>query len=62
VVVSYYIGLHGTREPHPLTPPNGFASAAHAVLWALAQHIPPIWWTYSDDERDAQPARLEGTQ
>lgn len=57
----YYVGLNGSREPHPLTPEGGFPSATHAVLWALQHDLPPVWWSYDERERDAQPARLEGT-
>ena len=56
----YYIGHNGSREPHPQSPPNGFMSAALAILWAIQHDIDPVWWPYSEDERDAQPARLGG--
>lgn len=60
--MRYYIGLNGSREPHPLTPEGGFESAALAIHWAIAHGIPPVWFPYSHDERDAQPARIGGAE
>lgn len=60
-MTKYYVGLNGSREPHPLSPEGGFASATEACLWAVMHDLPPVWWAYDERERDAQPARMEGT-
>lgn len=44
MATRYYVGLNGTREPHPLSPEGGFMSAALAVLWAIQHDILPVWW------------------
>ena len=59
--IRYYIGLNGSREPHPLSPEGGFLSAAEACQWAITHDLDPVWWPYDERERDPQPARLEGT-
>lgn len=61
-MTAYYIGLSGSREPHPLSPEGGFWHPAHAVLWANERGLPPTWWPYSEDERDAQPCRVGGAE
>ena len=60
-MTKYYIGLNGSREPHPLSPEGGFPSAAEACQWAITHDLDPVWWPMPHDERDCQPARLEGT-